>query len=42
MFNPDGTPQALKEKAISRTYVYAYQGIPEFTYFSASNGGYAT
>ena len=28
IFNSDGTLQALKEKALSRTYIQAYQGYP--------------
>ena len=28
MFNPDGSLQSIKEKALSRTYIQSYQGIP--------------
>ena len=42
MFNEDGTPQALKVKAITRTYMQRYQGTPLTTYFNTKDGGYAT
>jgi len=42
MFNDDGTPQALKVKAITRTYAYAYQGTPESSFFSSTSGAYTT
>lgn len=42
MFNEDGTPQALKVKAIARTYAFAYQGLPQSSYFSSRSGAYTT
>jgi hypothetical protein len=34
MYNPDGTPQAQKLKALTRTYMHAFQGTPNSMYFS--------
>ena len=28
MFNPDGSLQSIKERALSRSYVQSYQGLP--------------
>ena len=42
MFNDDGTPQALKLKAITQTYAYAFQGTPEEMYFSPTSGSFYT
>jgi len=38
MFYKDGTPQELKEKALTRTYIQAYQGIPIATQFDYETG----
>jgi len=42
MFNTDGTPQALKLKAMSRTYAHAFQGTPQTMYFSTKSGAFET
>lgn len=42
MFEADGTPQALKLKAMSRTYAHAFQGTPESMYFSTKSGAFKT
>ena len=36
-FNSDGTVQNLKEKALSRTYILYYQGIPKSFKFDENN-----
>jgi len=40
MFEADGTPQALKLKAMSRTYAHAFQGTPQSMYFSTKSGAF--
>lgn len=42
MFEADGTPQALKLKAMSRTYAHAFQGVPSSMYFSTKSGAFQT
>lgn len=42
MYTNDGVPQALKVKALTRTYTTAYQGTPYAQYFSTENGSYMT
>ena len=42
MFNSDGTPQAQKLKAITRTYAHAFQGTPEEMFFQTANASFKT
>ena len=42
MFNSDGTPQAQKLKAITRTYAHAFQGAPEEMFFQTANASFKT
>jgi len=42
IFYEDGTPQALKERALTRTYVQAYQGVPLTTQFDYDTGFFFT
>ena len=38
IFNEDGTLQSLKEKALSRTYIQYYQGLPLEVFFNDETG----
>lgn len=42
LFNDDGTPQALKVKALSRTYAHAFQGTPIKMYFNTADASFTT
>ena len=40
MYNEDGTPQALKLKALTRTYVHAFQGTPVKMFFHTEDASF--
>lgn len=42
MFQDDGTAQAVKEKALTRSYIQAYQGTPISSKFDLETGLYAS
>lgn len=42
MYTNDGVPQALKVKALTRTYGVAYAGTPLQMYFDAEDGSFMT
>lgn len=40
MYNKDGTPQARKLRAITRTYMHAWQGNPIRMFFNTKDGSF--
>jgi hypothetical protein len=40
LFNEDGTPQARKLEALTRTYVTAFQGTPHQMYFNSVDASF--
>lgn len=42
MFNTDGSPQDLKLKAITRTYMHAFEGTPTQMYFNTEDKSFTS
>lgn len=42
MYTNNGVPQALKVKALTRTYATAYQGTPSMMFFDPEDGSFVT
>jgi hypothetical protein len=40
MFRENGEIQELKVKAVSRSYIHAFQGVPQKIYFNTHDGTY--
>jgi hypothetical protein len=42
LFNADGTPQELKLKSLTRTYIHAFQGTPLQMYFNTQDASFTS